>query len=74
MGPDQRLRNGIDAGQSGRHHGGDDQKGQGQPQNIRNQRTFFHFFAASFFLGAPNFAGRPIRSSRTTQQFMTRMA
>ena len=30
-------------------------------------------FAASF-LGAPNLVGRPSRSSRTTQQFMTRIA
>ena len=33
----------------------------------------FHFFAASFF-GAPNLVGLPMRSSRTTQQFMIRMA
>ena len=64
---------GVDPGQSRSHCGGDSQQGQSQTQDVQSGILLAHFLAASF-LGAPNFTGRPIRSSSTTQQFITRMA
>ena len=64
---------GVDTRQSCCHDTGDDQQGHSQAQDIQSNVFLFHFFAASF-LGAPNFTGRPTLSSRTTQQFITRMA
>ena len=55
------------------YSGGDQQQRDRQTGDVRGTTFLLHYFAASF-LGAPNFTGRPIRSSRTTQQFMHRMA
>ena len=63
--------NGINTGQRCRNSGSDDQKCQSQSQNI--QGCGFHFAATSFF-GEPNFLGLPMRSSSTTQQFITKIA
>ena len=65
---------GIHVSQSAGHHSGDHQQGDRQPEDIKGSVFFFHFASPPFFLGAPNLVGRPIRSSSTTQQFITRMA
>ena len=63
----------IDDDRHACHHGSDEQQGQRNAKHIFGHRTLFHFFAASF-RGAPYRVGRPIRSSSTTQAFITRMA
>ena len=70
---DARCRDLIYHSQRTGHDGGDQQQRNRQTQNVKNSILLFHLLATSF-LGEPNFLGRPIRSSRTTQQFMIRMA
>ena len=73
----RRSSHRVDTGQQCCDHRGDDQQRQCQTHHIHRSAFLFHFsfhfFAASFF-GAPNLVGLPMRSSSTTQQFMTRIA
>ena len=64
----------VHVGQGTGHDAGDQQQRHRKPENVQGSILCFHLFSPPFFLGAPNLVGRPIRSSSTTQQFITRMA